>query len=218
MTKLKLPAKKIIIWDWNGTLLNDVELCVSCMNVLLSKRRIPQLTVERYRDIFTFPVKEYYRKAGFDFQQEDFEVPAMEFIKLYYQALPQAGLFSCIENVLETFQKKDLHQLVLSAMEHDSLVDSLKSKGIFNYFKKVSGITNHYAHSKLEIGQELLAAEPFEKEEMLLIGDTLHDLDVARELGVDCVLVARGHQSKERLLKKTAWVFDELSGVVDLVG
>ena len=218
MTNLKLPAKKVIIWDWNGTLLNDVELCVSCMNVLLSKREIPQLTVKRYRDIFTFPVKEYYLKAGLDFEKEDFEKPAMEFIALYYQQLPQANLFSCVESVLASLHEKGVHQLVLSAMEHDGLVGSLKDKGIYHFFSKVSGITNHYAHSKLEIGQKLIAAEPFEKEQMLLVGDSLHDLEVARELGIDCALVARGHQSKERLLEKTAWVFDKLSDVADLLG
>ena len=171
-----------------------------------------------YRDIFTFPVKDYYQEAGFDFGKEDFEKPAMEFISLYYKAIHQAKLFSCIESVLTSFQKKGLRQLVLSAMEHDNLVSSLKSKGIFKFFSKVSGMTNHYAHSKLEIGQALLAGETaFEKDEMLIIGDTLHDLEVAKELGVDCVLVARGHQSKERLLKETEMVFDKLADVADLI-
>lgn len=210
--------KKVIIWDWNGTLLDDVGICVSCMNKVLSKRNIPQLNADHYRDIFTFPVKDYYQNAGFDFEKEDFEKPAMEFISLYYQALPQANLFSCIERVLTSFQKKGLRQLVLSAMEHDNLVNSLKSKGIFKFFSKVSGMTNHYAHSKLEIGQELLAGElSYEKKEMLIIGDTLHDFEVAKELGVDCLLVARGHQSKKRLLKETDLVFDKLSDVADLL-
>ncbi|MCF6171767.1 MAG: HAD hydrolase-like protein [Bacteroidales bacterium] len=218
MRKIKLPAKTVIVWDWNGTLLDDVGLCVSCMNVLLSKRGIPQMTVGRYREIFTFPVREYYRKAGFDFQQEDFEVPAMEFITLYYQSLPQANLFSGVENLLVSFRKKNVRQLVLSAMEHEKLVHSLKSKGIFHFFNKVSGLTDHYAHSKLEIGQVLLAGETAVKSEMLLVGDSLHDLEVANDLGIDCALVARGHQSKERLLEKTEWVFDALSDVVALVG
>jgi phosphoglycolate phosphatase len=189
------------------------------MNVLLSQRDMKQMTAEHYRNIFTFPVKEYYQKAGFDFLKEDFEVPAMEFIALYYKRLPEAGLFSCVHSVLTFFREKGLRQLVLSAMEHEKLEQSLKSKGIFGFFQKVSGITNHYAHSKVQIGQELLAGESsFKKEEILLIGDTLHDLEVAKELGIDCVLVVRGHQSKERLLKETEWVFNKLSDVAELLG
>lgn len=214
---MKFSNKKVIIWDWNGTLLNDVQLCVSCMNEVLSKRNIPQLNVERYRDIFTFPVKEYYQKAGFNFQEEDFEIPAMEFIAHYYQRIPEAGLFSCVQDVLTSFRDKGLRQLVLSAMEHQQLINSLKSKGILGFFDKVSGLTDHYAHSKVALGQVLLADEIDQKEEMLLIGDTLHDLEVAKELGVDCVLVASGHQSKKRLVKETEWVYDNLLGVAELL-
>jgi len=216
---LDLSKKKLIIWDWNGTLLDDVGICVNCMNQLLSERNIQQLTADYYREIFTFPVKAYYQKAGFDFQKEDFEKPAMEFITLYYQRLPEAGLFPCVQDVLSAFQKKGLRQLVLSAMEHEKLEQSLKSKGIFPYFQRVAGMSDHYAHSKLQIGKDLLVGETtFERGEMVLIGDTLHDLEVAGDLGIDCVLVARGHQSKERLLKETKWVFNQLTDVAELVG
>ncbi len=52
-------AKKVIIWDWNGTLLNDTDICVSCMNRVLKKRGLELLDVQRYREIFNFPVKIY---------------------------------------------------------------------------------------------------------------------------------------------------------------
>ena len=208
--------KKAIIWDWNGTLLDDTEICVQCMNRLLDKRNLSLLDKEKYREIFTFPVKEYYNKAGFDFNKEDFKIPAMEFINLYHQHLYEAPLFPCVEDVLNHFKSKGHFQAVLSAMEHDSLVKSLKDKGVYNYFDVITGINDHYAHSKLDIGKELIDSIGFKKEEMLLIGDSLHDLEVANELGIDCVLVANGHQSKERLLVKTSHILDKLSEVMDL--
>ena len=51
-----------IIWDWNGTLLNDVKLCADIMNNLLKTRSLPTITLEKYREIFTFPVKDYILK------------------------------------------------------------------------------------------------------------------------------------------------------------
>lgn len=212
-----IKNKKVIIWDWNGTLLNDAQMCVDCMNKVLSQRNIPELSLTQYRDIFTFPVRDYYSKAGFDFEREDFEVPAMEFIALYYKNLPTVGLFPSVHDVLEFFQKRGLRQLVLSAMQHDSLVDSLQEKGIFNHFQKVSGITDHFAHSKLEIGRDLLNGESVNEKEVLLIGDTIHDLEVANQLGIDCVLVANGHQSKNRLLQQTIQVCDSLSEVIEIM-
>lgn len=208
---------KAIIWDWNGTLLNDVDICISCMNVLLRKRNIKIIDRNKYIEIFTFPVKDYYENAGFDFSKEDFEVPAMEFIKLYHESLPLAKLHQFANDVLEQFKSMGLKQFVLSAMEHTSLVKSLKDNGIYNYFEHINGIDNHYAHSKLEIGKELIKKIGFAPDEILLIGDTLHDKDVAEGMGVNYVLVAKGHQSKEILLKETPLVFDDLLKVKELL-
>jgi len=213
-----MTRKKAILWDWNGTLLDDTEICVSCMNRLLEKRQLSLLDKDRYREIFTFPVKDYYEKAGFDFKKEDFEIPAMEFIRLYHEDLKEADLFPCVVEVLQTFKDQGVYQAILSAMEHDSLVVSLKDKGVYDFFDRVTGIDDHYAHSKLEMGKKLINTLNFNPEEILFIGDSLHDLEVAGALDVDCILVANGHQAKERLLAKTPDVVDKLSDVLKLFG
>lgn len=215
--QLKTKNIKAIIWDWNGTLLNDVGICIDCINVLLRKRNLDLIDRKKYIDIFTFPVKDYYENAGFDFSKEDFEVPALEFIKLYHESLPLAKLHSCANDVLKHFKSIGLKQYVLSAMEHNSLLKSLKDNGIYNFFEHINGIDNHYAHSKLEIGKDLIKKVGFAPNEILLIGDTLHDKDVAEGLGVNFVLVAKGHQSKERLFKETPLVVDELLEVKELL-
>jgi hypothetical protein len=58
---------KNIIWDWNGTLLNDITICIKSMNILLKERTLPLISEDKYRDIFTFPVRNYYEQLGFDF-------------------------------------------------------------------------------------------------------------------------------------------------------
>lgn len=216
MSVKPVTRKKAILWDWNGTLLDDTDICVSCMNRLLEKRELSLLDKNRYREIFTFPVKDYYEKVGFDFQKEAFEIPAMEFIRLYHVHLKEADLFPCVEEVLQTFKNRGFYQAVLSAMEHDSLVASLKDKGVYGFFDSVTGIDDHYAHSKLEMGRKLLSSLDFEPGEILFIGDSLHDLEVAGALGVDCILVANGHQAKERLLAATPDVVDKLKDVIGL--
>ena len=69
-----------IVWDWNGTLLDDVELCRHTINRLLVKRGLKRLDLEQYRRVFQFPIIEYYRKAGFDLEAEPFEVLAHEYM------------------------------------------------------------------------------------------------------------------------------------------
>ena len=205
--------KTTIIWDWNGTLLNDVQMCVHCMNVLLEKRNLPRLTVEKYRNVFGFPVKDYYEKIGFDYSREDFEIPAKEFMDLYHKFLPETLLFPCAEEVLQYFQREGFRQLIVSAMEHGSLVKTLEERKILSYFDAVSGIDNIYAGGKTEMAHSFLERLGLETEKMIFIGYTLHDREVAQTLRIDYLLVAAGHQSVEVLTAKTTRVVKRLSEV-----
>ncbi len=209
--------KKIIVWDWNGTLLDDAGYCVDCINVLLKKRGLPVVDTATYKDIFTFPVIEYYKSVGFDLDAEGFEKPAMEFISLYYQNFNKTKLFPCVKEVLEHFKTHGYKQVVLSAMEHESLVKTLKNKGILSFFDEVTGVGDHYGSSKEQTGRQLMKNMKVSSDEVVIIGDTLHDKQVADALGVDLILVSTGHNSKQRLLSAHAVVIDQLKEVTSLL-
>lgn len=188
-----------IIWDWNGTLLNDVDICVGVINDLLVNRNIQPLDKNRYREIFTFPVKDYYSTAGFDFSKESFDEIAIEFIEKYHEQLKNAGLFSEVAQVLKAFKERGNTQYMLSAMEHESLISSVRNSGISDYFREISGIQDHFAKSKIDMAKKFMKECNINNKACCLIGDTLHDYEVAKELKVHCILVANGHQSYERL-------------------
>ena len=204
---------KTILWDWNGTLLNDVQHCITCMNTLLKQRRLKLLSKERYLSVFTFPVKEYYSHLGFDFSKEPFEVPAEEFIVHYSKGLEHVPLFDDAAAALSFFKNAGLKQFIVSAMEHEALMESISEKGISAYFEKITGIRDNLAFGKNGIAQKLLASEALEPQNTLFIGDTLHDAEVASELGVQCFLISRGHQDPKRLQKTGNPVFSSLSSM-----
>jgi phosphoglycolate phosphatase len=205
--------KKTIIWDFNGTLLNDMQVCIDCMNIMLKERYIPALDLNRYRDIFTFPVKDYYISLGFDFQKEPFDLPAHQFIALYREKLHLAPLQDDAVKILEYFRIHQFEQVILSAMEQEFLADTLHAKGILKYFDKVAGITNHLGEGKLEMARELIAGLGRKPEEICLIGDTIHDFEVAQGSGIDCILIAQGHQSYERLKSLDCLVIKDLKSL-----
>lgn len=202
-----------IFWDWNGTLLNDVDICIQCINHLLERRELPLLTREKYLQIFDFPVKTYYEKAGFNFKKESFDDVAEEFMDWYHEYLPEAELFPEAVNTLTKFKNKGYRQVILSAMEHESLLKTLDKKGILPFFDEVAGIKDIYANSKLESARVLLKKLDLNGSGSLLIGDTLHDLEVANDLGIEHILVADGHQSAARLFAKTSHVTGHLTGL-----
>jgi phosphoglycolate phosphatase len=199
-----------IIWDWNGTLLNDTHLAVLIMNELLEKRRLPLLSISDYKEVFTFPVKDYYQKIGFDFDLEPFEVPALEFIARYNERVNSCSLHPDSVRVLSHFQSVGIRQFVLSAMHQDALEECLDHQQISQFFEYVFGLDNHYAASKIENGHRLISKIELDAAELVLIGDTVHDFEVATELNCQCVLIANGHQSKEVLQATGVLVLDRL--------
>ncbi len=200
-----------VIWDWNGTIFNDVNLCVDVINGLLEKRGLELLTVEKYKDIFTFPVKSYYDKLGFDYSKESFEVIGREWMDEYERRKFEADIFPDALKAIQNLKVLNIKQSVLSAYSLHTLLQMLEHFGLLEYFEEVKGLDNIYAASKLELGKELISKLNLNGGKALLIGDTVHDAEVAFEMGADAVLISRGHQSKKALLKAGVPVFDSLT-------
>ena len=202
-----------IIWDFNGTLLDDMQVCIDCMNIMLKERNLPSLDLDRYRKIFTFPVRDYYFSLGFDFRKEPFEIPAHQFIDLYRENLHLAPLQDDAIEVLDYYHHHKVQQVILSAMEQEFLAETLHSKGILKYFDIVVGITNHLAEGKLEMAKDLINRLGRPSLDLCMIGDTLHDYQVAKGSGIPCILIARGHQSYERLMDLDCNVLRDLKAL-----
>jgi phosphoglycolate phosphatase len=204
-----------IIWDWNGTLLDDQWLCIESINKLLSTRGLPILNKERYGTIFRFPVKDYYQEAGFDFTKESFEIPAMEFIQLYDKRKKECSLQSGALKVLEYFSKLGFQQYLLSASETGVLEEMTKHFGISHYFNIIKGLDNHYAHGKSELGKELLSMIEAPLGSIVMIGDTCHDKEVADLLNIDAILCTGGHFPENRLSVCGTRLIKELSELTE---
>lgn len=187
-----------IIWDFNGTILNDVETGIKSVNTLLAQRNLPTIpSVEAYQRVFGFPIIDYYRKLGFDFDKEPYEVIAPLWVKEYLENVKKAEVFPDVKRTIEIFKQNGAVQIVLSATEREMLIKQLNDLGIANYFDDILGLDNIHAESKVALAKEWLAKT--DNAVPVMIGDTTHDVQTAKAIGADCILVARGHQSYETL-------------------
>jgi phosphoglycolate phosphatase len=192
-------ALRHIIWDWNGTLLDDVDACVAAINVLLARRGLPRVDRARYTEVFAFPVIDYYRRLGFDFEREDWHALATEYHVVYDHESAAAPLRPGTADLLAALRARGIDLSVLSACEQARLDAMMAARGVRDSFRKVCGRADVYAHSKLTLGRELLNGGRWKAAESLLVGDTTHDHEVALALGVPCLLMTGGHQSRARL-------------------
>ena len=205
---------KHIIWDYNGTLLNDVQLCVDVMNSMLIPRGLSEITALKYKSVFDFPVKDYYAGLGFDFDKESFEKVGTEFIVKYDELQrKKTKLHKDTEHVLQKISQSGISQSILSARKQVPLTEELEFFGIRKYFDKIVGLNDHYAAGKLENGQKLVSELKLNPNEIALVGDTVHDCEVAVKTGISPLLVSHGHHTIERLQKCKIPVFNNLQEI-----
>lgn len=195
-----MEKQHYIIWDWNGTLLDDVDLCIESINQLLDKEALPKLQDrDSYQRVFRFPIIEYYRDAGFDFDKRSFPELAQDYMEYYQPRSLSCHLHFGVKEVLQRFQDAGYVQVLLSASKIEFLLEQLSMYDIRPYFTEVLGLDNTHAHSKAELAKEFAKRHEKNAASMVFIGDSVHDFEVAQGANADCVLIANGHEHIEKL-------------------
>lgn len=209
---------KHIIWDWNGTLLNDTWLCVEVLNGLLAKRSRGSISAEDYRENFGFPVIHFYEYLGFDTDVDSFEQISREFIDDYEaRCFEECELHPEASQILTELTQLGMCHSVLSAAKQEALDRSIQFFGIREHFQGLVGADNIYAEGKVAQGRHWIKQLHWQPEEVVLIGDTLHDFEVADAIGSHCILTGHGHHCSKRLAETGAPVVNSLQELVQLL-
>lgn len=198
-----LSETETLIWDWNGTLLDDVEVNVKVINEMLSKRNLPLLDINTYKEIFCFPVKQFHIRIGIDFEKESIEEISAEYMERYKNYEKDIKLHADVPFILDAINAKGISQYILSAAGTDDLLRMLNRFYLTDKFKGIYGSDNICATGKIGIGQRLIKENSLYPEKALIIGDTLHDAEVAKALEIKCILYSGGHNNYNLLTNKS---------------
>lgn len=205
---------KYIIWDWNGTLLDDVDINIEIINTLLSERGLPLIdSPDKYKNLFCFPIQNFYKELGFNFEKEPFEAVARQYAFMYDEMYPSAEISYETEELLRTFKQKGISQVIISATEQKFLLKQVTYFELEHYFTDILGTSDIYVRSKVSVAQGWMQENGISPDEVLFIGDTTHDKEVADSIGCDCILIAKGHQSKDILTFSGAIIADSLNDI-----
>tara|TARA_B100000965_G_scaffold8180_1_gene6357 strand:- start:31599 stop:32249 length:651 start_codon:yes stop_codon:yes gene_type:complete len=199
---------KIIIWDWNGTIVDDALIFVEIMNDFLKGFGLKNITLKDYRKHFCFPVHDYYTSLGISLSEEEFRLLSIRFINKYKEKMFVPKLKKNILTVIRHLYDNGFIQIVVSAQEKKLLNRSVAFYGLKKYFDGIYGLDNNFAISKLALAKNKLAPWLDSGPSLLVIGDTLHDLEMARYIESSCCLVSWGHNSLSRLKKSKETVFN----------
>lgn len=195
----EIASFRHVIWDLNGTLVDDAGVCVRAVNPILREHGLPEIDLDRYRECFRFPVSEYYRDLGFRLSPREFEEISHRFHGHYHDLLEGASLFTGTRELLSGIRGRDQVQSILTAAWHEDLERILARFDLNGLFHHLYGLSHRQADSKVARGFDLLRASGVAAEDTVLLGDTLHDLEVGEALGVTVILLTGGHMSESRL-------------------
>ena len=171
------------------------------------------MTLKHFHQGFDFPVKEYYRRIGFDFEKTPFEQVGTEFMQQYWERWRECSLHAGAEALVREVASIDVSQAIISAAETRLVLEGLSFFNLNGFFQNVCGLDHHYASSKGALVFDFVQSLETAAGEVLFIGDTLHDFEVARQTGVDCILFSGGHHPRSGLCVSGVPVFDSYQGI-----
>ncbi|MBQ1049983.1 HAD family hydrolase [Micromonospora sp. C51] len=209
------PASPHLVWDWNGTLLNDLSLVVACTNAVFASEGGPSVTPDEHRVRFRRPIADYYAEVlGRAVDDDAFG----RLDKIFHEAY-RVGLTTCelAHDAVEAMAAWSGSQSLLSMWFHDELVPAVETYGLTGRFARVDGLRAQVGGDrKAESLARHLDALGVDGRSVVLIGDSLDDADAARAVGGRAVLYTGGFTDRARLLASGHPVADTLTEAVTL--
>lgn len=212
-----MATAKHLVWDWNGTLLDDLALVVNATNAAFASVGGPVVTADEHRRDFCRPVIDYYaRVLRRPVSTDEFAALDEIFHSRYRLELTDAALAADAHDAMAAWCGT---QSLLSMWFHHELVPTVTRFGLAERFTRVDGLREERGggykagHLKVHLTELGLDAS-----QVVLIGDSLDDADAAAEVGASCVLYTGGFTDPDRLRAYGVPVADTLSDAVALAG
>ena len=205
---------KHVIWDWNGTLVNDLELCVDILNLALIEHGKLPISVDQYKESFCFPVSKFYKLLGLPSRGFKYEILAKKYIKIYRNQFKQCKLHNKVKETLEELKSLVISQSILSAGHQNDIENFTRYYEVSQFMAKIDGSDNIEARGKEDRAGEHLDSLDLKPTQVLLVGDTIHDWEVAQSIGCKAILFELGHIKKDRLRRVHTPTIKCLSEVV----
>ncbi|GGN15749.1 phosphoglycolate phosphatase-like HAD superfamily hydrolase [Actinoplanes campanulatus] len=208
-------TSKHLVWDWNGTLLDDLHLVVSSTNTAFAAVGGRDVDADEHRRAFRRPVAEFYAEMlGRAVDQEEFGRLDRIFHDAYRLGLTDVSLAADAMTAIKTWPGS---QSLLSMWFHSELIPAVEGYGLAGLFARVDGLRAELgggfkaAHLAAHLDELGVAGR-----DVVLIGDSLDDADAAEAVGGCAVLYTGGFTHPARLRESGRPVADTLVEAVKM--
>ena len=199
-----------IIFDWSGTLSNDLIPVYTAIMSVFRKLGLRTLSLEEYKKEFTLPYMHFYHKFKKDIDKEEVDKLFSKEINSVEEPKP----FSDAKEILEFLKQKNIQIVVFSSVPQEKLEKEIRDYGFQKFFVDINGSV----HDKVETITQIMEKNGFEANETAYVGDMIHDVDAGKKAKVITIAVSWGYQLKEKLSKESPnFLIDDLKELKKLI-
>lgn len=205
-----------MLWDWNGTLLADARLSYDIFVEVFEAAGKSCPSYDEWRDIVHFPIPSFYKSFMPQASAEEIKGFMGAWAERYEARRNACDLQPGAISVMTSLKQQSIVQSILSAHTKPDLIEAARDKDVLHFFEEIAALSpGRGGESKVALGKALIAnieeRHGVKRSQHVIIGDSSHDAEVARELRIDCILIAAGIFSRRRLETLGFPVFNSLN-------
>ncbi|MBT2508210.1 HAD family hydrolase [Streptomyces sp. ISL-98] len=205
-----------LVWDWNGTLLDDISAVIGATNAAFAEIGLEPITLARYQELYCVPIPRFYeRLMGRLPTDAEWVVMDEAFHRHYTERRVACGLTQGVEDLLLEWQSGGRSQSLLSMYGHEQLLPVVRGYGIERHFIRIDGRTGPSGGSKAaHMTRHVAALGGVASDRVVVIGDAVDDAVAAAHVGARAVLYTGGSHSRASLEQAGVPVVDTLEEAV----
>lgn len=215
---------KLVAFDWNGTLFSDTKAILDAVTQVLKLFNLKPVSLKTFQKHFDVPVNKAYIKLGVpedELNKKSFQVS--ETFHAYYE--PRASKVRTragANELLKWLFEKNIKSVIFSNHINEPIKKQLKRLKIEKYFSGI--LANSEIHttlkgrSKKEKLKNFIENNKVDPNEIIIVGDTLEEIEIGKELGLFTAAITHGNCSTARLKSaKPDYVIKNLKEVIDII-
>lgn len=215
---------KLVAFDWNGTLLSDTQTVVDACNHFIEALGGKPITLKTYREKFTVPVVDFYESVGLDKSEvlKNSRRNSAIFHKYYELKVSSLRTRANAKELLSFLNKRKIESIIFSNHVTSRIAEQLKRLKIDSYFSRVlandeidDALKGRNKKEKLEKFIKIKFLKP---QEVLIVGDSSEEVEIAREIGSKAICITHGHSTTARLkAAQPDYLVNNLKEIIEVI-
>lgn len=185
---------KNIIFDWSGVVRDTVTNQMWIVNRIFKKYRVGEISTEEFRENWKQPLSVFYQKYLPEGYNEAERTKLFQELQLDKDC-PKSASFSEVVKLIRKCKERGYFLTVVSSDFTETLLLEVKEYGLENVFSEI--ITD--ANDKLEPVQKMIEENNLNLGDTFFVGDSNHEIDVAKKTGIKSIAVTWGFTSEQKL-------------------